>query len=242
MKLKTAVALATLLYCGALVAQAPATAAAAPTSDQPPAPVPLDQNKLSYALGFKLGLDMIESKAPVDVAMVVRGVQDGFAKKEPTIAREEMGKQLYALEFKMRGEAETAYKKIAGENQARSDKFLMENKTKKNVVALPSGIQYRVIEEGNGARPTAKSEVTVHYRGSLISGQEFDSSFARGVPAKFKLDQVLPGWQEVLPLMKVGDTWQVFLPPSKAYGADRAPRAIGPNQALQFEIKLLDVK
>lgn len=242
MKLKTAVALATLLYCGALVAQAPTTAAAAPASDQPPKPVPLDQNKLSYALGFKLGLDMIESKAPVDVAMVVRGVQDGFAKKEPTIAREDMGKQLYALEFKMRGEAETAYKIIASENQARSDKFLLENKMKKNVVALPSGIQYRVIEEGNGARPTAKSEVTVHYRGSLISGQEFDSSFARGVPAKFKLDQVLPGWQEVLPLMKVGDTWQVFLPPSKAYGADRAPRAIGPNQALQFEIKLLDVK
>ena len=244
MKLKIAVALAAFSFCGALIAQAPATAAAAPAaaSDQPPAPVPLDTNKLSYALGFKLGLDMIESKAPVDVAMVVRGVQDGFAKKEPTIAREDMGKQLYALEFKMRGEAEAAYKKIAAENQARSDKFLLENKTKKNVVALPSGIQYRVIEEGNGARPTAKSEVTVHYRGSLISGQEFDSSFARGVPAKFKLDQVLPGWQEVLPLMKVGDTWQVFLPPSKAYGADRAPRAIGPNQALQFEIKLLDVK
>ena len=244
MKLKIVAALAAFSFCGALMAQAPAAAAAAApaASDQPPAPVPLDKNKLSYALGFKLGLDMIESKAPVDVAQVVRGVQDGFAKKEPSIPREDMGKQLYALEYKMRSEAEAAYKIIASENQARSDKFLSENKTKKNVVTLPSGIQYRVIEEGNGARPTAKSEVTVHYRGSLISGQEFDSSFARGVPAKFKLDQVLPGWQEVLPLMKVGDTWQVFLPPSKAYGADRAPRAIGPNQALQFEIKLLDVK
>ena len=242
MKLKIAVAFAAFSFCGSLMAQAPAAAAAPAPSDQPPAPVPLDKNKLSYALGFKLGLDMIESKAPVDVAQVVRGVQDGFAKKEPMIPREDMGKQLYALEYKMRSEAEAAYKLIAAENQARSDKFLLENKGKKNVVTLPSGIQYRVIEEGNGARPTAKSEVTVHYRGSLISGQEFDSSFARGVPAKFKLDQVLPGWQEVLPLMKVGDTWQVFLPPSKAYGADRAPRAIGPNQALQFEIKLLDVK
>ena len=242
MKLKIAVAFAAFSFCGSLMAQAPAAAAAPAPSDQPPAPVPLDKNKLSYALGFKLGLDMIESKAPVDVAQVVRGVQDGFAKNEPKIPREDMGKQLYALEYKMRSEAEAAYKLIAAENQARSDKFLLENKGKKNVVTLPSGIQYRVIEEGNGARPTAKSEVTVHYRGSLISGQEFDSSFARGVPAKFKLDQVLPGWQEVLPLMKVGDTWQVFLPPSKAYGADRAPRAIGPNQALQFEIKLLDVK
>ncbi len=250
MKLKIAVTLAAFTFCGSVMAQAtaaPATAAApaaaAAASNQPPAPVAIDKNKLSYALGFKLGLDMIESKAPVDIAMVVRGVQDGFAKKEPpVVSREDMGNQLYALEFKMRSEAEAAYKVVAAENQARSDKFLLENKTKKNVVTLPSGIQYRVIEEGNGARPTAKSEVTVHYRGSLISGQEFDSSFARGVPAKFKLDQVLPGWQEVLPLMKVGDTWQVFLPPSKAYGAERAPRAIGPNQALQFEIKLIDVK
>jgi FKBP-type peptidyl-prolyl cis-trans isomerase FklB len=244
MKLQTVAVLAALTFSGALFAQAAATAAtaAAPAADQPPAPVPLDKNKLSYALGFKLGLDMIESKTPIDVATVVRGVQDGFAKKEPSIPREDMGKQLYALEYKMRSEAEAAYKKYAAENLAASQKFLGENKTKKNVVSLPSGIQYRVIEEGNGARPTAKSEVTVHYRGSLISGQEFDSSFARGVPAKFKLDQVLPGWQEVLPLMKVGDTWQVFLPPEKAYGADRAPRAIGPNQALQFEIKLIDVK
>ena len=249
MKLKIAVTLAAFTFCGSVMAQAsaaPATAAApaaaAAASNQPPAPVPIDKNKLSYALGFKLGLDMVESKAPVDVAMVVRGVQDGYGKKEPTVTREDMGNQLYALEFKMRSEAEAAYKVVAAENLARSDKFLLENKTKKNIVALPSGIQYRVIEEGNGARPTAKSEVTVHYRGSLISGQEFDSSYARGVPAKFKLDQVLPGWQEVLPLMKVGDTWQVFLPPSKAYGSDRAPRAIGPNQALQFEIKLIDVK
>ena len=219
-------------------AGAPAAQAAAPT---PPPTVPLDKNKLSYALGYKLGLDMIESKAPVDVAAVIRGVQDGFAKKEPTTPREDMGKQLYSLEEKMRGEAEARFKLVSNENKAKSDKFLAENRTKKNVISLPSGIQYRVIEEGNGARPTTKSEVTVNYRGSLISGLEFDSSFARGTPATFKVDQVLPGWQEILPLMKVGDTWQVFLPPSKAYG-ERGPRAIGPNQALQIEIKLLEVK
>jgi FKBP-type peptidyl-prolyl cis-trans isomerase FklB len=241
MKLQTLAALAALTFSTGALAQAAATAAA-PAANQPPAPVALDKNKLSYALGFKLGLDMIDSKAPIDIATAVRGLQDGFGKKEPTVAREDMGKQLYSLEYKMRSEAEAAYKKFAAENLAKSQKFLTENKTKKNIVSLPSGIQYRVVEEGNGARPNAKSEVTVHYRGSLVSGEEFDSSFARGVPAKFKLDQVLPGWQEVLPLMKVGDTWQVFLPPEKAYGADRAPRAIGPNQALQFDIKLIDVK
>ncbi len=206
-----------------------------------PAPVALDKNKLSYALGYKLGLDIVDSKAPVDIATVTRGVQDAYAKKEPTVSREDMTKQLYSLNYKMNQEAEAAYKKIAAENQARSEKFMTENKVKKNIVSLPSGIQYRILDEGNGARPSKTSEVTVHYRGSLISGQEFDNSYARGEPAKFKVNDVLPGWQEILPLMKVGDRWEVFLPPSKAY-AERAPRAIGPNQALQFEIKLIEVK
>lgn len=232
MKLKMIAVLAAMTLSSATFAQ----------NGQPPAPVPLDKNKLSYALGFKLGLDMLDSGVPVDVATVVRGVQDGFAKKEPSIAREDMGKQLYALEYKMRSDAEAAFKKIAEENLLKSQKFMAENKTKKNVVTLPSGIQYRIIEEGNGARPTTKSEVTVHYRGSLISGQEFDSSFARNSPAKFVVQDVLPGWQEILPLMRVGDKWQVFLPPEKAYGVDKAPRAIGPNQALQFDIQLIDVK
>ena len=112
---------------------------------------------------------------------------------------------------------------------------------KKGIVTLPSGIQYRVIEEGNGKRPLKNSEVTVHYRGSLTSGLEFDSSFARGVPAKFKVDAVLKGWQDVLPMMKVGDHWQIFLPPEQAYGM-RGQGPIGPNEALVFEIKLVDVK
>ncbi|MCB1636338.1 MAG: FKBP-type peptidyl-prolyl cis-trans isomerase, partial [Xanthomonadales bacterium] len=118
---------------------------------------------------------------------------------------------------------------------------LAENRSKKGVVVLPSGIQYRVIDEGNGARPTPTSEVEVHYRGSLVSGFEFDSSFARNQPATFKIDQVLKGWQEVLPLMRVGDQWQVFLPPEMAYG-DKGPRPIGPNQALIFDIKLISIK
>jgi FKBP-type peptidyl-prolyl cis-trans isomerase FklB len=218
----------------AAAAQAQGQAAAAPK------PVPLDKNKLSYALGYKLGLDMILTNAPVDVATVLKGVQDGYGKKEPTVKREEMGAQLYSLEDKMRSEAEVEYNKVAGANKNKSDQFMAANKTKKNIVALPSGIQYRVIEEGNGPRPTPKSEVSVHFRGSLMDGRDFESSFG-GEPAKFKVDQVLPGWQEILPLMRVGDKWQVFLPPEKAYGT-RAPRAIGPNQALVFEIQLLEVK
>ena len=108
-------------------------------------------------------------------------------------------------------------------------------------MVLPSGIQYRVIEEGTGRKAAPTSEVTVHYRGSLTNGFEFDSSFARGVPAKFKVDTVIDGWKEVLPLMKIGDHWQVFLPPEKAYGM-RGQGPIGPNEALVFDIKLVDVK
>ena len=106
---------------------------------------------------------------------------------------------------------------------------------------LPSGVKIVHTVDGTGAQPKASDTVKVHYRGTLADGKEFDSSFATGTPAKFKVDQVLPGWQEILPLMRVGDTWQVFLPSEKAYG-ERGPRSIGPNQALQFEIKLIEVK
>lgn len=224
---------------------APAQAAAPPEAAQAPAaPVALDKTKLSYALGFKLGTDMRgvqEVGVQMDINTVIKGLQDSYANKQPTYSREELLAQLSAFNDKLSNEAEKEFKKLSEENKRKSDQFLAQNKTKKGIISLPTGVQYRVIEEGNGARPTPTSEVTVHYRGSLANGLEFDSSFARGVPAVFKIDQVLEGWREVLPLMRIGDHWQVFLPPEKAYG-ERGPRAIGPNQALQFDIKLLEIK
>src|SRR5690606_25050961 len=116
-------------------------------------------------------------------------------------------------------------------------------RSKTGIQVLPNGIQYRVIEAGNGRSPTPTSEVSIHYRGSLAaSGLEFDSSFARGQPVTFKVDEVLRGWQEVLPRMKVGDHWQVFLPPEMAYGERGQPPVIGPNEALAFDIKPIEVK
>lgn len=227
------------------VAQQPATASgAAAAQGQAPQLPAIDRTKLSYALGFKLGADMREVQqvgVQMDLNTVIRGLQDAYGDKEPGYPREELGGQLAAFDDKLRSEAENKFKEQAAKNKAESDKFLAENKAKKGVVTLPSGIQYRVVEEGNGARPTATSEVTVHYRGSLANGLEFDSSFARGTPASFKVDQVLEGWREILPLMRVGDLWKVYLPPEKAYG-DRAPRAIGPNQALVFDIQLVSIK
>ncbi|MCB1608555.1 MAG: FKBP-type peptidyl-prolyl cis-trans isomerase [Xanthomonadales bacterium] len=201
----------------------------------------MDKNKLSYALGFQIGTDMRERGLDVDIATVVRALQEGHANSQPSVPMEEMVGQLAAMEDKLRKEAEAKFNTLAAENKAKSDRFLAENRAKKGIIVLPSGIQYRVIEEGNGARPSPTSDVVVHYRGSLISGFEFDSSFARNQPANFKVDQVLTGWREILPLMRVGDQWQVFLPPEQAYG-ERGPRPIGPNQALIFDIKLLEIK
>ncbi len=240
MNFKGLAAIAAAFFALSAGAQAPAPATAAPPAAAAPA-VPVDKTKLSYAIGYQFGADLKERGVAVDINGVIRALQDGFGGKEVAYPREDLAKQMELLEGKLRTEAEAKFRKVAGENKAASTKFMAENRAKKGIIALPSGIQYRVIEEGNGARPGPKSEVTVHYRGSLISGFEFDSSFARGVPAKFQVDQVLKGWQEILPLMRVGDHWQLFLPPEMAYG-ERGPRPIGPNQALIFEIKLVEVK
>lgn len=200
-----------------------------------------EKGKLSYAIGYEIGNDFVEKKMDIDVNTVIRAIQDGYAKKAPAVANEQMAEALDKMKERLYNEAKTKYEALARDNKAASDKFLAENKVKKGIVTLPSGIQYRIIEEGTGKRPLKTSEVTMHYRGSLTTGLEFDSSFARGTPAKFKVDQVLKGWQEVIPMMKVGDHWQIFLPPEQAYGM-RGNGPIGPNQALVFEIKLIDVK
>ncbi len=200
-----------------------------------------EKGKLSYAIGYEIGNDFVEKKMDIDLNTVIRAIQDGYAKKAPAVAQEQMAEALDKMKERLYNEAKAKYDQLARDNKAASDSFMAANKLKKGIVALPSGIQYRVIEEGTGKRPLKTSEVTVHYRGSLSTGLEFDSSFARGTPAKFKVDQVLKGWQEVMPMMKVGDHWQIFLPADQAYGM-RGNGPIGPNQALVFEIKLIDVK
>ena len=200
-----------------------------------------DKGKLSYAIGYEIGRDFVDKKIDVDVNTVIRAIQDGYAKRNPTVAEAQMKEALGKMREKLMSDAKSKYETLARTNKAKSDKFLAENKTKKGIVSLPSGIQYRVIEEGTGRKPATNSEVTVHYRGSLTNGFEFDSSFARGVPASFTVDTVIDGWKEVLPMMKIGDHWQVFLPPEKAYGM-RGQGPIGPNEALVFDIKLVDVK
>lgn len=199
-----------------------------------------EKGKLSYAVGWDIGADIARRSTEFDVESLIAAIRDVVAEKEPRVSTEEMRALLTALQEKVRAEQVEQFKKLSEENQAASDTFLAANKNKTGIVTLPSGVQYRIIEEGDGARPGLESRVTVHYRGSKLDGREFDSSFARGTPEEFTVNAVLKGWQEVLPLMKVGATWQVFVPPELAFGARGNP-PVGPNEALMFDLKLVEI-
>jgi FKBP-type peptidyl-prolyl cis-trans isomerase FklB len=202
--------------------------------------VTTEKGKLSYAVGWDIGEDIKRRGAEFDVETIISAIRDSGAAKEPQVPAEEMTAMLTELQQKVRQEQAEAFQKLAEENQIKSEEFLATNITKTGIVALPSGIQYRIIEEGEGARPNMDSAVKVHYRGSKTNGHEFDSSFARGVPEEFTVNSVLKGWQEVLPLMKTGSTWQVFVPPEMGFGARGNP-PVGPNEALIFDLKLVEI-
>lgn len=199
-----------------------------------------DKGKLSYAVGWDIGEDIKRRGAEFDVETIIAAVRDSAAAKDPQVPAEEMVAMLTELQQKVRQEQAEAFQKLSDENQKAAEDFLAANLSKNGIVALPSGIQYRVIEEGDGSRPGMESTVKVHYRGSKINGHEFDSSFARGVPEEFAVNAVLKGWQEVLPLMKTGATWQVFVPPELAFG-NRGNPPVGPNEALIFDLKLVEI-
>jgi FKBP-type peptidyl-prolyl cis-trans isomerase FklB len=199
-----------------------------------------DKGKLSYAVGWDIGEDIKRRGAEFDVEAVILAIRDSVAAKDPQVPAEEMVAMLTELQQRVRQEQAEAFQKLAEENKKAADEFLASNKTKKGIVTLPSGLQYRVIDEGDGARPGLDSTVRVHYRGSKLNGLEFDSSFARGVPEEFPVNTVLQGWQEVLPLMKTGATWQIFVPPELAFGARGNP-PVGPNEALMFDLKLVEI-
>jgi len=198
-----------------------------------------EQGQLGYAIGYEFGSET--SQWDVDVESVVAAIRDANAGRDPQLPPETMRQVLTAFNERVRQQRMEEFQRLAEENKARADEFLAENESKNGIVTLPSGVQYRVIEEGEGSRPSPSDTVTVHYRGSKIDGREFDSSFRTGQPLVFQIDSVLEGWQEVLPLMREGAYWQVFLPPEMAFGVRGDPPQIGPNEALKFEIELVQL-
>ncbi|TAN05350.1 MAG: FKBP-type peptidyl-prolyl cis-trans isomerase [Rhodanobacteraceae bacterium] len=199
--------------------------------------------ELSYALGYEAGLDLGQRKPDVDIATVLRGVQDGYSRKKPEYSPQEMQTVIQAMQRKMVAEARAAYEKLAAANLKKARAFFAENAKKPGVVTLPSGVQYKVLDGGsNDQSPTLDSEVTLQYRGEFLDGTVFQNTQDKGKPVVFPVRGMIPGWREIITRMHVGDHWQVFIPPDLAYGIRGNPPLIGPNEALVFDIHLLGVK
>ena len=199
--------------------------------------------ELSYALGYEAGLDLGRRRPDVDIATVLRGVQDGYSRKQPAYSPQVMQQVIQAMQQKMVTDARAAYQKLAAANLQKSRAFFAENKKKQGVVALPSGVQYKALDGNTSNKsPTLDSEVTLQYRGEFLDGTVFDNTEDRGKPVVFPVNQMIPGWREIITRMHVGDHWQVFIPPDQAYGIRGEPPRIGPNEALVFDIHLLGIK
>ncbi len=201
-----------------------------------------DRDKVSYSIGLDIGTNFKRQSLDLDSKALAAGIADGLSGGKPLLTEDEVRKVLAQFQQQMAAKAQQAAQQLAEKNQKAGEAFLAENKKKKGVITLPSGLQYQVIKTGTGKIPKATDTVTTHYRGTLIDGTEFDSSYKRGEPASFQVNGVIKGWTEALQLMKVGSKWQLFIPSNLAYGPQGAGQVIGPNATLIFEIELLSIK
>jgi FKBP-type peptidyl-prolyl cis-trans isomerase len=223
----------------------PATApeqAASPASEAPAATdLATTEQRLSYGIAYGLGQRMKADGVPLDAAAFGAGLSDSLGDKESRMTQDEIAKEMAAYQEKAAAEQAEAQAALSEANLAAAAAFLAENAAREGVVTTDSGLQYEVLTEGTGAKPGAEDTVQVHYRGTLVDGTEFDSSYSRGEPVTFGVGQVIPGWTEALQLMPVGSKWKLAIPAELAYGAAGAGQVIGPNAALVFEVELLDI-
>lgn len=199
------------------------------------------KEKLSYVIGTQIGNDLKSQSIDVDPVLVSRGLQDLLLGKGLLVSDQEAKDIIAAFSKERAGKMVEERKKLGDKNKQEGVAFLAENKKKEGVKTLPSGLQYKVIKEGTGKTPKATDTVVTQYKGTLIDGKEFDSSYKRGEPATFPVNGVIRGWTEALQLMKEGSTWQLVVPPELAYG-DQGAGPIGPNATLIFEVELVSVK
>jgi FKBP-type peptidyl-prolyl cis-trans isomerase FklB len=199
------------------------------------------KDKASYIIGVQLGTQMSQTKDDIDLDKVIVGLKEAFAGKEPRMKKEEMMAAMQAFQTEMQAKQQAKMTEMGSKNAKDGEAFLADNKKKDGVITLPSGLQYKVVTAGKGASPKSSDTVVTHYRGSLIDGKVFDSSYERGEPVTFPVTGVIPGWTEALQKMKVGDKWQLFIPANLAYG-EHGSGPIGPNSVLIFDIELLEIK
>ena len=210
-----------------------------------PAVAPLllktEKDKFSYALGMNLGNSLHKQSVPVDPAILQRGLKDALAGKTQ-MTDDEARAAIMAVQTEMRKKMQDTMQATGEVNKKEGDAFLAANKSKEGVTTLPSGLQYKILTGGTGPKPTATDSVVCNYRGTLINGKEFDSSYKRGQPARFPVNGVIKGWTEALQLMPVGSKWQLFVPPDLAYADRGAGADIGPGSTLIFEVELISIQ
>ena len=234
-----------------------ATTAKTGTAAKPRTPAPLtlktQKDKISYAVGMNvgkgLGANLRQQSVEFDQAILLRGLKDALAGGKSLLTDDEAKAVLTQLQTEVRARQQEKMKleqekmKVAAEeNKKEGAEFLGENKTKEGVVTLPSGLQYRILTEGTGPKPAATDTVTCNYKGTLINGTEFDSSYKRGQPLSIQVNGVIKGWTEALQLMPVGSKWQLFIPSDLGYGDRGSGPVIGPGATLIFEVELLSIQ
>lgn len=200
------------------------------------------EQRLSYGMGFGLGQRMAMDNIEVDMPTFTKGLEHALAKQEGLLSQEEIMKEMQAFQQRKMEEKRLEQESAAKANEEEGKAFLAENAKKDGVVTTESGLQYKVIEEGDGVKPGADDTVEVHYRGTLIDGTEFDSSYKRNNTVTFPVGGVIPGWTEALQLMTVGSKYQLFIPSDLAYGPGGTGGPIGPNATLIFDVELVSIK
>jgi FKBP-type peptidyl-prolyl cis-trans isomerase len=201
-----------------------------------------EKDKLSYAMGMDLGNQLKTRSVEIDTALFRQGLEDALSGSKTRLTEAEAKAVIAGLQMVMLAKQAGTAKAAGEKNKTEGEAFLAANRAKEGVVTLPSGLQYKVLTAGTGPKPTLTDTVVCHYRGTLINGKEFDSSYRRKEPASFPVKGVIKGWTEVLQLMPVGSKWQVFIPSTLAYGERGAGADIAPNATLIFEIELVAIK
>lgn len=199
------------------------------------------KEKLSYSIGVDIGKNFQKQEIDIDPTILVKGINDVLNNRKILLTEDEMREVFTTFQSEMQAKQTEKMAKMREKNKKEGDAFLEANKKKEGVVTLPSGLQYKELKAGDGELPKASDSVTVNYRGTLINGTEFDSSYKRGQPASFQVSGVIPGWTEALQLMKVGAKWEIYVPANLAYGEQGAGQFIEPNSTLLFEIELISI-
>jgi FKBP-type peptidyl-prolyl cis-trans isomerase len=242
--LASAMAAAIMLLGNALAQQTPpATTQQTPAAgSQTASPFKTQKDKVSYAIGMNIGTTLHKQSVDVDPKVLQQGLEDAMAGGKTLLSEDEARATLTEFQTEMRKKMQEKMQAEGEANKKEGATFLAANKAKDGVVTLPSGLQYKILAPGTGPKPTASDSVVCNYRGTLIDGKEFDSSYKRGQPATFPVSGVIKGWTEALQLMPVGSKWQLFVPSDLAYGERGQGPDITPNATLIFEVELISIQ